>query len=153
MEYLAITISTVCDSSAIRHCIRKAIPLFGMCTVAFRFRPLWIWSKMCQYSYFLEMSHILTVRSFKAEQKVCRLDVGRVCTIYERLKVRCFEVTHPPPPRSWKGFLLSSVDCSSSTFSLMEMSNQGSVLVPSSYLVDNDEQLEEKWFQLISFAS
>jgi len=37
--------------------------------------------------------------------------------------------------------------------SLMEMSNQGSVLVPSSYLVDNDEQLDEKWFPLISSAS
>ena len=35
----------------------------------------------------------------------------------------------------------------------MEMSNQGSVLVASSYLVDNDEQLDEKWFPLISSAS
>ena len=150
MEYLAITISAVYDSSAIRHCIRKAIPLFGMCTVAFWFRRLWIWSEIV---LILEKCHNLTAPSFKVEQKVCRLDVGRVCTIYERLKVQCFEVTHPPPPRSWKGFLLSSVDCSSSTFSLMEMSNQGSVLVPASYLVDNDEQLDEKWFQLISFAS
>ena len=102
---------------------------------------------------FLKKCHILTAPSFKVEQKVCRLDVGLVCAIYERLKVQCFEVTHSPPLRSWKGFLLSSVDCSSSTFSLMEMSNQGSVLVPASYLVDNDEQLDEKRFPLISFAS
>ena len=71
-----------------------------MCTVAFCFRPLWIWSEIV---LILEKCHNLTAPSFKVEQKVCRLDVGRVCTIYERLKVQCFEVTHPPSPDPGKG--------------------------------------------------
>ena len=74
MEYLAITISAVCESSAIKHCIRKAIPLFGMCTVAFRSRLLWIGSKIL--SLFLENATFWLLLVLRLSKKCADLTSG-----------------------------------------------------------------------------